>query len=97
MLQLQQVCISLPQGRLPSGSPLELQLDIHAPLELNSEFLGVTAAMFHQQLVPRQQVPLQQTSVSIMEYGISSWFWVVVHVVPGQTRSNHHNHPQALA
>ena len=38
-------------------------------MELNSvaEFLGVMAATVNQQSVPRQQVPLQQPSVLMME------------------------------
>lgn len=79
MLHLQQVYISLPQGKLPPGSPLSgLELDLHATLELNSvaRFLGVKAVTFNEQLDLRQQVPLQQPSALIMEYiDISSWFW----------------------
>lgn len=79
MLHLQQVYISLPQGKLPPGSPLSgLELDLHATLELNSvaRFLGVKAVTFNEQLDLRQQVPLQQPSALIMEYNdISSWFW----------------------
>lgn len=79
MLQLQQVYISLPQGKLPPGSPLSgLALDLRATLVLSSvaKFLGVKAATFNQQLDLHQQIPVQQPLALIMEYNdISSWFW----------------------